>query len=844
MLCPSLSPKTDRPRLQHGLFPLLAAMLICLVILPPLTLCAEELPATEGPAATLVKQAQVSPNSATLTTDGQIVKYRHFVLPSPPRLVVDIYDVEPAFDEREFPIQNTFRQMRVGIYPDKTRFVFDAPRTVPEHTVVSTGQSLEILWSTVEQAASEAPPIDNAAQKDPFVLPSEATTDRRTAATRNTTETTQPATDGGVSLDFTDIELTDLIKTISELTGRNFVYDDTVKGKVTVITPERMSRDEAYQLFLTVLSLKGFTVIPSGKVHKIIRNKDAKETNLPLLADGRKTRGEQFVTRLVRLKHIDAETMADRVLAPLVPKTGNIVSYSPANTLIITDSAANIERLVMIIRRLDVPSSVDRLEVITLEFANAEEIAEICSTVLSQTGPKASKRSNGKAAEQGATSRVLPYPRTNSLLVMASEEDLQTVRHLISRLDQKPIQDRSPINVYYLENADAEKLAETLTRIVAGKKGVIRNSGSQASSTSLSENLSITADKPTNALIINGSPEDYEQVREIIAQLDIKRKQVYVETLILELSMDATKQLGASLQGAFEVGDGVVNISSNQGLGPASLSDFTATDDSSIPSLLGKAIDGILLGGLFNPITVTGADGADITIPAFSALIDASKTNSDVNILSAPRLLTSDNEEAEIIVGANVPIITERLTDTGGSDGLAQSVSVERQDVALTLRFTPQITEGNLVRLNVFQEITGIAQTQIGDVDSIGPTLTKRLLRNTVLAEDGQTVVLGGLIRSDVQDIVSKVPLLGDIPGLGWLFKHTSKVESKINLLIFITPRIIKDKDDLAAVTRRSSRAMEAFRPEGAPPLIPAELLGNDLLYAPFESNEPSASSL
>lgn len=831
MLLSSLRPKTDRPRLY---IMLLAVLLTTLTLVQVPTAGAEEPPATEAPAATVVENAQLSVNGATLTTDGQIGKYRYFALPTPPRLVVDIYDVEPAFAEREFPMQGPFRQMRVGIYPDKTRFVFDAPRTVPEHTVVSTGQTIEILWSTVKQAANEALSIGNAAQKDPFGLPPETTEKPSKAATAAPT---------GVSLDFTDIELADLIKTISELTGRNFVYDDTVKGKVTVITPEGMSRDEAYQLFLTVLSVKGYTVIPSGKVHKIIRDKDAKETNLPLLADGRLPRGEQFVTRLVRLQHIDAETMADRVLAPLVPKTGNIVSYSPANTLIITDSAANIERLVKIIRRLDVPSSVDRLEVIPLEFANAEEVADICQTVLSQTGPQAARSKNGKSAQQGATSQVLPYPRTNSLLVMASEEDLQTVRQLVTRLDQKPLQERAHINVYYLENADAEKLAKTLNQIIAGKRGVVRN-GRTPSGTALSEDLSITADKPTNALIINGSPEDYEQVREIIAQLDIKRKQVYVETLILELSMDATRQLGASLQGAFEVGDGVVNISTSQGLGPAALGDFTASDDSDLPSVLGKAIDGILLGGLFSPISVEGADGNLISIPAFSALIDLSKTDNDVNILSAPRLLTSDNEEAEIIVGANVPIITERLSDTGGdSDSLAQAVSVERQDVALTLRFTPQITEGDLVRLNVFQEITGIAQNQIGDVNSVGPTLTKRLLRNTVLAEDGQTVVLGGLIRSDVQDIESKVPLLGDIPGLGWLFKHSTKIESKVNLLIFITPRIIKDKDDLAAVTRRSSRAMEAFRPEGAPPLIPAELLGNDLLYAPIESNDSSAST-
>lgn len=833
MLLPSLRPKTDRPRLY---IMLLAVLLTTLTLVQVPTAGAEEPPATEAPAATVVENAQLSVNGATLTTDGQIGKYRYFALPTPPRLVVDIYDVEPAFAERTFAMQGPFRQMRVGIYPDKTRFVFDAPQTVPEHTVVSTGNTIEILWAADGDSVTEPLAIGNAAQKDPFGLPPETTEKPSKAATAAPT---------GVSLDFTDIELADLIKTISELTGRNFVYDDTVKGKVTVITPERMSRDEAYQLFLTVLSVKGFTVIPSGKVLKIIRDKDAKETNLPLLADGRLPRGEQFVTRLVRLQHIDAGTMADRVLAPLVPKAGNIVAYGPANTLIITDSAANIERLVKIIRRLDVPSSVDRLEVITLEFANAEEVAEICQTVLSQAGPQAARGKNGKSTEQGATSQVLPYPRSNSLLVMASEEDLQTVRQLVRRLDQKPARDRSRINVYYLENADAEKLAETLNQIIAGKRGVVRN-GRTPSATALSEDLSITADKPTNALVINGSPEDYEQVREIIAQLDIKRKQVYVETLILELSMDATKKLGASLQGAFEIGGGVVSISTNQGAGPASLSDLRpigGDDNNQLPSLLGQAIDGILLGGLFSPITVEGADGNLITVPAFSALIDLSKTDSDVNILSAPRLLTSDNEEAEIIVGANVPIITERLSDVG-TEGLAQSVSVERKDVALTLRFTPQITEGDLVRLNVYQEITDLVATarSVGDVNQVGPTLSKRLLRNTVLAEDGQTVVLGGLISNTVEESVTKVPLLGDIPLLGYLFKHTSKIENKTNLLVFITPRIIKDEEDLADVTRRSSRAMEAFRPEGARPLIPAELLGDDLLYVPLELNDPSAA--
>jgi general secretion pathway protein D len=790
-------------------------------------------PAAEATPARVAESVEITGAAAILKTDGPIEKFRYFALEKPPRLVVDIYHVAPRFNERVFSLDDGFRQMRLGLYPDKTRFVFDTQSDLlPQYTVAPTDNGLVVSWETGIPVAGVEAGLSTAenssarqSKRNPF------------APLEQPAEREPEPQDGGVSLDFKNIELSDLIKTISDLTGRNFTYDDTIKGQVTIITPETLSRDEAYHLFLTVLSLKGYTVIPSGKAYKIVRDRNAKESNLPLITDGRQPSGEQFVTRLIRLNHIDAAMMAESVLAPLVPKSGQIVAYPPANTLIVTDNAANIERLVKIIRSLDLPSSIDRMEVIPLEFANAEKVAALCQEVLDQnpaTGGK-SRVANGAGAKANGTggreaSRVLAYERTNSLVVMASKQDLETVRNLVARLDRQPARDRSSINVYYLENADAEKLAETLNEIVTAKGAPAGNgSGLPLSGSS----VSITADKPTNALVINATPEDYELLKGIIARLDIKRKQVYVEALILELSMEATKTLGMALQGAIDTGDGAVVITSNQGSGPASLPDFLPPEGSTVPSLLSKTIDGILLGGLFNPITVVGPDGAEITVPALSALIDLSKKDSDLNILSAPRLLTSDNEEAEIIVGANVPIITERLTDTGGSTGLAQSVSVERQDVALTLRFTPQITEGDLVRLNVYQEITNIAQTSVGDIDQVGPTLTKRLLRNTVLAEDGQTVVLGGLIANNVQDTVSKVPLLGDIPVLGWLFKHKTKTETKTNLLIFITPRIIKNSGDMARVTNRSRQAMERFRPEGAPPLIPSELLGSDLLYVP-----------
>jgi general secretion pathway protein D len=629
-----------------------------------------------------------------------------------------------------------------------------------------------------------------------------------------------------ISLDFKDVELSDLIQTISELTGKNFLYDESVKGTVTIISPEPMSLADAYQLFLTILNSKGYALVPAGKAHKIVSLRDAKENNLPVFSkSSSRSRGDEFITQLIPLKNVDAAEMVT-ILTPLIPKTSNIIAFAPSNTLVITDSAANIDRLVKIIQNLDAPTSLDQFEILPLQYASADEVAKILNDIIASGSPTINRRArsakNVQTAGSRESSKIIPYPRTNALVVLATPEDIVIVRDLVTKLDEKPVADRSNINVYYLENADAENLATTLNEIVTGiKRQVTTNRAAQAAAnqatgkTALSEGpVSISSDKPTNSLIINANPEDFETLKGIIAQLDIKRKQVYVEALILELSMDATEALGASLQGAVAIGDdsavfGTSNLNTASTSGGESLGLGSLVPTAgSIPSLLTKSIDGLLLGGLFSPIEIIGPDGTKITVPAISALINLSKTSSDVNILSAPRLLTSDNEEAEIVVGSNVPIITNRLTDTGSS-GLAQSVAIERQDVALTLRFTPQVTEGNLVRLNVFQEITAVAKEN----DQTGPTLTKRQLRNTVLAEDGKTVILGGLISTDVQKTSFKVPLLGDLPLLGWLFKSESTIESKTNLLVFITPKVIRDPKDLAKVTEKNqmvSRALQA----------------------------------
>jgi len=610
-----------------------------------------------------------------------------------------------------------------------------------------------------------------------------------------------------VTLDFQNVELVDMIGTISELTGKNFVYDEAVRGKVSVVSPKPVTVDEAYRLFSTVLKVKGFTIVPSGKVNKIVSIRTAKEENLPI-SNGNNL-GEQYITRIIELKNLDAKVVVDTILRPLMPKTSHVVAHEPTNTVVITDSAANIKRLSQIMASLDRSWDSERMEIVSLRFSEAEETATMVMQIF-EGGAAAAVRGAkpGTTVRKKTRGKVFPYDRTNKLMVLGDEKFILRAKELIAQLDEEADLRRAGVHVYYLEHAEAEGLAETLNRIISGaKKG--QPVKPEISTGEIFGDVAVTADKPTNALIVNATAEDYAGVQSLIEQLDIKRKQVFVEALILELSMDALMDLGTSLQGAIDTGsDSLIFGTSNAGTG--GLATFTPTDG--VPNVLAQAVDGILLGGMFNPIT-TIINGQSVTVPALSALIGLSQIDSNVNVLSAPRLLTSDNEEAEIVVGKNVPIITSKTTDNAGNP----INSVERQDAALTLRFTPQITEGNLVRMKIFQEISSVVaeSTATGSVNEVGPTFKKTLLRNTIVARDGETVVLGGLFQTDTTKLVTKVPLLGDIPILGHLFKRTKDVENKTSLLIFITPRVIRDSEDLNRITQENRDSLDQFQKEG-----------------------------
>ncbi|SDZ81284.1 type II secretion system protein D (GspD) [Desulfuromusa kysingii] len=627
-----------------------------------------------------------------------------------------------------------------------------------------------------------------------------------------------------VTLDFQNVELIDMIGTISELTGKNFVYDESVRGKVSIVSPRPVSVDEAYRLFSTVLRVKGFTIVPSGEVNKIISIRSAKEENLPI-SNG-KNLGEQFITRIIELKNLDATVVVDTILRPLMPKTSHVVAYEPSNTIVMTDSAANIRRLAKILAELDRSWDGDRMEIVPLKFAEAEEIAEMVQQILENKAPASSSSRTTKTVGKKIGGEIMAYARTNRLMIVGDDNFIEQAKALIDRLDEKTERNESGIHVYYLEHAEAEGLAQILNQIIAGALKSNVQTNREGSTPKTSDNVSVTADKSTNALIVNASSKAYDGIKELIGKLDIKRKQVFVEALILEVSMDALLDLGVSLGGAIETGsDGVLAGSTNSDSGITSGGGYSS-------SLLSTAVDGIMLGGLFNPITTT-INGESVTVPALSALINLSQTDSNVNVLSAPRLLTSDNEEAEIVVGQNVPVISSSSVDDNGDT----SYSIERQDAALTLRFTPQITEGNMVRLEIYQEITAVTES-VGELSEVGPTFTKRLVRNAIIAEDGKTVVLGGLFQSDVTRTETKIPLLGDIPFLGNLFKSSSDSEEKTSLLIFITPRVVRNSEDLEKITRENRANLEVFRTElGVEELFPP-LQGGQLNEQPVEEIE------
>lgn len=608
-----------------------------------------------------------------------------------------------------------------------------------------------------------------------------------------------------VTIDFDNVDIQVFIKFISELTGKNFIFDERVKGKVTVVSPKKIAVSEVYRVFESVLEVNGFTTVPSGDVIKIVPAQIAREKSLATraLPDGVTPSEDKMVTQIVSLEHASPDEMK-RVLDPLVSRSSIILSYPPTGMLVITDVLSNIKRLQEIIDTLDVEGAGETISYIPLKYASAADTLKSLVSVFQQ--------------QRGtlAPVKIVADERTNAVIVAATENDTIRVKELIGLMDREIPKGTGMIRVYYLQNARAEETAKVLTTIPQQAK---LPDGRPAA---VSKSVQIVADKATNSLIITADTADYLIIEDVIRKLDIARSMVYLEALIMEVNASKNFKLGVEWMGAVKISESYTGIGSGSGEGgtfpistglltPSTTGTASGTSAGTITSLPSFA-SGLTLGVIGQAIRVATVGGADITFPNLAAFINAYQADTDVRILATPQLLTLDNEEAEMTVGKNVPYVTRQDTTTTATINYS---SYEYKDVGITLKVTPQINKEGFVRLKLDQSVTKL-DTQTQDVGTgqkiLAPTTLKRTAKTTVTVRSGDTVVIGGLIEDSTSDGIYKVPLLGDIPLLGWLFKYKTKVGDKTNLFIFITPRIIQKPEDATDIHQDKKDYMQSLQ--------------------------------
>ncbi len=620
-----------------------------------------------------------------------------------------------------------------------------------------------------------------------------------------------------LSIDFTDVELPVLIKFISEQTKKNFIFDDRVQGKVTIISPRRVTLEEAYDVFLLVLQTKGFTTVTQGNTTRIIVAREARQDPIPT-GVSKDTPSAEFITRLVPLQYLETTEVVPLV-TPLISKDGMVSAFGSSNTLLLIDSRANIDRIVKILGEVDTEGAPATLQIYPLSFAVAADVAKTLNSIFLEGPPAAAAQAARGRARMGAIRpsrhvavKFLADARTNSLIVHAGQDMQDDVADVLKKIDIPASAGGGKINVYYLENADAEEVSKVLASLspekragaptpAPGARTPPATTGGAVVSAELEGGVKVTADKATNALIIVASANDYETLLGVIKRLDIRRRQVFVEAVIMEITLDKSRELGAEFRGAVQTGGSGAAISGTNFGFTGGVNDLISAI--SAGTALSFSGTGLTLGGTLGKVTLS--DGTQI--PAITAVLRAAETRDYVNILSSPHLLTLDNKEAEIIVGENVPFITSTSRD---STNLANVINtVERKDVGITLRITPHIHESEFMNMEIYQESSAVKSTS--DSATVGPTTTKRSTKTSVLVKNGDTVVIGGMMQETFSTSESQVPLLGDIPLLGYLFKYKSISRKKTNLLIFLTPNIIKEPKDLANVSEKQKKRMDTF---------------------------------
>jgi len=572
--------------------------------------------------------------------------------------------------------------------------------------------------------------------------------------------------DQDLVLNLRDADINGLIEIVSQETGINFIVDPRVRGQVNVVSGQPIRREELYDLFLGVLKSQGFAAVRgSDGMVRIVPEVQAKENEVAGLTGD--TPGDEYITEVITVNNMDAGQLV-RILRPLVPKGGHLAAAAASNSLVIADTAANVRRIQALIARMDRESTED-FEVLPLEYASALDVVRIVQGL----------DSNAPAEEFTRGPKLIADERTNSVILRGDPEARATLRSVVRRLDVEG--DQGNTQVHYLRYAKAEEVAEVLRGIAEGRErnqsGTTSTSSGNtiASNTAEQNRVRIEAHESTNAVVIYGPAELSRELSSIIRQLDIRRAQVLVEAVIAEVSYDRAKELGVQWGfGSEDSGVGIINFNRNGNSIvdlAAGVNAFLEGDVSSPPSLG----SGLSLGGI-------GSIGST----QIALLVNALQGDTASNILSTPSLLTLDNEEAEIVVGQNVPFIVGRSVEDSGQ----AFDTIQREDVGIKLKIRPQINEGNAVRLEIAQEVSQIAPGTSGAADII---TNKRSLTTHVMVDDNQMIVLGGLIDDQMVETADKVPGLGDIPGLGRLFRYDTASLQKRNLMVFLRPVIVRD---------------------------------------------------
>ena len=586
--------------------------------------------------------------------------------------------------------------------------------------------------------------------------------------------------ENGLTLDFKDADIHALIKYISEATGRNFITDPAVKGKVTVYSPVRISPDEAFETFVSILRVQGYAVQKSGTAYKIVPLKEGLGQGEDA-AVGRKmgAETETVTTQIVPLKVGVAAELA-KVLPSLLGKDYAISAYTPSNTIAITAPATNVAKAMAFLDQVESSNSTGSAATIGLQYGDSKTLAATLAKILKSRDEEYSKKG------RPTVSLVLADERTNSLLIYGDAEALNIARDTVGSLDIPTPKGKGDVHLISLSNAKAEDLALVINTLVERQRTA--GSEDQKPDTVLSKDIKVVADKSTNSLVVTARPDEFEALSNIVAKLDVVRKQVFIEALIMEVSSEASFSFGINWAAAGDVG-GDVSVIGGVSLNGSSVS-LGSNKMVSLPS-------GVSIGTIFKDAFTVGGTSYNI-----QSILNAVKGNSDVDVLATPQLLTLDNEEASVEVVDNIPY-TKESTTRNDNDFTTQSM--DYKDVGVKLKITPRISDDGSLRLEVEQEVSRVTQGLVtlsnGD-QIVAPTTRKRLVKTTILLQDSQTAVIGGLLDDQKTYNQSEVPGLGNIPLLGWLFKSRKKDSTQTNLFIFITPKVIRNAGDSAELTK------------------------------------------